>query len=85
MSADGLRVVQEIYGAFARRDTAAVFARLHSDVEIRQTELLLLVGPNRDQEGARTFYGRRSQAIDSAVKVERLIDSWDHEAGLGLR
>ena len=40
MSADDLRVVREIYDAFARRDTAAVFARLHSDVEIRQTELL---------------------------------------------
>jgi ketosteroid isomerase-like protein len=40
VSTAALEVVREIYDAFARRDGAAILARLHTDVEFQQTPLL---------------------------------------------
>ncbi len=71
MSAASLTLVREVYDAFARRDLSAVLARLHPDVEIRQTGLVPWGGHYRGQEGAREFFGRVLGAIDSAVTVER--------------
>ena len=83
MPAAGLAVVREMYDAFARRDGAAIFALLHSDVELRQTELLPWGGHYRGHEGAGEFFTRLREAIDSAVTVERLIDAGDHVVALG--
>ena len=75
MPAAGLAVVREMYDAFARRDGAAIFALLHPDVELRQTELLPWGGHYRGHEARREFFARLREAIDSAVTVERLIDA----------
>ena len=83
MSAASLALVREMYDAFARRDGAALFARLHPDVELRQTELLPWGGHYRGHEGAREFFTRLREAIDSAVTVERLIDAGDHVVAVG--
>jgi hypothetical protein len=40
VSAAGVRLVEEMYDAFARRDAAAVLERLDPDVELRQSELV---------------------------------------------
>ena len=71
MSAASLTLVREIYDAFARRDLSAALARLHPDVEIRQTELVPWGGQYRGHEAAREFFGRVVGAIDSTVTVER--------------
>ncbi len=83
MSAAGLAVVREMYDAFARRDGAAVFARLHPDVEFQQTPLLPWGGHYRGHEGAREFFTRLRETIDSAVAVDRFIDAGDHVAAVG--
>ena len=72
-----------MYDAFARRDGPAIFARLHPDVEFRQTELLPWGGHYRGHEAAREFFTRLREAIDSAVTVERLIDAGDHVVAIG--
>ena len=58
MSAAALEVVREIYDAFARRDGAAILARLHADVEFHQTELLPWGGRYRGHDGVREFFER---------------------------
>ncbi len=83
MAASSLRLVSEVYAAYARRDVAAVFALLHADVEIRQTELVPWGGHYRGHEGAREFFGRLVAAADSTLSVERLIDAGDHVAAVG--
>jgi uncharacterized protein len=83
VSAAGVRIVREMYDAFARRDAAAVLERLHADVEIRQTELVPWGGHYQGHAGAREFFGRVLGAIDSTVTVERLIDAGDHVAAVG--
>ena len=83
MSAAEVRLVGEMYEAFARRDAAAVLERLHPDVEIHQSELVPWGGHYRGHEGARDFFGRVLGAIDSTVTIERLIDAGDHVAAVG--
>jgi len=83
VSAAALEVVREIYDAFARRDGAAVLARLHADVEFRQTELLPWGGHCRGHDAVREFFDRLRTAIDSAVAVERFIEAGDHVAVVG--
>lgn len=83
VSAASLALVRETYDAFARRDGAAIFARLHPDVEFHQTPLLPWGGHYRGHEGAREFFTRLRETIDSAVTVERLIDAGDHVAAVG--
>jgi hypothetical protein len=83
VAAASVTLVREIYEAFARRDAAAVLARLDPDVEIRQTELVPWGGHYRGHEGAREFFGRVLGAIDSTVTVERFVDAGDHVAAVG--
>jgi uncharacterized protein len=83
VSAASLEVVREIYAAFARRDGAAVLARLHADVAFHQTELLPWGGRFRGHDGVREFFDRLRNAIDSAVTVERFIEAGDHVAVVG--
>jgi ketosteroid isomerase-like protein len=78
MRGDRPGLVREIVDAFARRDSAAVFACLHPDVQIHETGLVLSGGHDCGHEGARTFFGRLTEAIDSTVTVERLIEAGDH-------
>jgi ketosteroid isomerase-like protein len=83
VSAADVRLVGEVYDAFARRDAAAVLERLHPDVEIRQTELVPWGGHYRGHTGAREFFGRVIEAIDSRVTIECFIDAGDHVAAIG--
>jgi ketosteroid isomerase-like protein len=83
VSASSLRLVSEVYAAYARGDVAAVFALLHQDVEIRQTELVPWGGHYRGHAGAREFFGRLVAAAESTLSVERLIDAGDHVAAIG--
>jgi hypothetical protein len=83
VSAANLALVRELYDAFARRDVPAVLARLHTEVEMRQTELVRWGGHYRGHEGAREFFARVVGAIDSAVSIERFIDAGDHVAAMG--
>jgi uncharacterized protein len=83
VSASSLRLVSEVYAAYARGDVAAVFALLHQDVEIRQTELVPWGRHYRGHAGAREFFGRLVAAAESTLSVERLIDAGDHVAAIG--
>ena len=80
MSASNLKLVRELYDAFARRVIPVVLAWLHPDVEMQQTELVPWGGRYRGHEGAREFFARVIGAIDSAVTIERFIDAGDHVA-----
>lgn len=83
MSAAAVRLVGEMYDAFARRDGAAVLERLHPDVEIHQTELVPWGGSYRGHEGAKEFLGRVLGAIDSKVTIERFVDAGDQVVAVG--
>jgi hypothetical protein len=52
-------------------------------VEFRQTQLLPWGGCFRGHDGAREFFERLRNAIESAVTVERFIEAGDHVAVTG--
>ena len=69
MAAASVTLVREIYEAFARRDAAAVLARLDPDVEIRQTELVPWGGHYRGHEAGCHLRGRYLQLAIRAGDV----------------
>ena len=58
----------------------AIFRLLSPDVEIIQWDKLPWGGCCRSHEGARRFFGQLGAHIDSALTIDRLIDSGDHVA-----
>lgn len=76
-------LVRGIYGAFARRDLASVFALLAEDVEIVQSRALPWGGHYRGHAEARTFFARLGGALDSTLALERFIDAGDHIVAVG--
>lgn len=78
-----VEVVRGIYGAFARRDLAAALALLASDVEIVQSHEVAWGGHHRGHAGARTFFTRLGEALDSTLALERLIDAGEGVVAVG--
>ncbi len=83
MPQDSVSVVKAVYDAYARRDIGAIFDLFHPEVEIRQTELLPWGGRYHGHEGLRAFLGRLTQAIDSRVEHDELIDAGDRVVSVG--
>jgi uncharacterized protein len=78
-----MQTVQEVYGAFARRDLPEVFSLLSSDIEIVQSEELPWGGLYRGHDGARQFFAKLSSHINSTLDIERLIDAEEHVVAIG--
>jgi uncharacterized protein len=83
MSSPAVQVVKEIYEAFARRDVAKVFSHFAPDLEIRQTSALPWGGVYQGHAGARIFFERLTQHINSTVTIERIIDAVEHVVIIG--
>ena len=73
MHSSAVQIVEEIYAAFSRRDVAAVFRRFEQQIEIVQTSALPWGGVYRGHEGAREFFSKLTQQINSTVSIERMI------------
>jgi ketosteroid isomerase-like protein len=76
-------VVTRAYEAFKRRDFAAIFELLASDVEILQSVELPWGGAFRGHAGAREFLAKLMGAIDLALTFERLLDAGDSVVAIG--
>ena len=77
MSRSPTEVVEAIYGAFARRDPAQVFALFAPDVEIEQSTELPWGGTFHGHEGAGRFFTALTTHLNSTVEIERLIRAGD--------
>ena len=76
-------IVRRVYDAFARRDIPAVLGLLAPDVEITQSSEIPWGGSYKGHDGALRFFGNLTQAITSAVALERLVDAGDHVVAIG--
>ncbi len=70
-----IEVVEQIYSAFGRRDTAALTCLLDPEIEIVQTELLPWGGHYKGLPGVAEFFGKIMAHIQSRVETERLIEA----------
>lgn len=76
-------LVQKIYAAFSRRDIGGVLDRCTADIELVQSTELPWGGEYRGHEGARDFFGRLTEHINSTVTVDRLIGAGNHVVAVG--
>ena len=76
-------IVESIYEAHRRGDTAAVFAALDPEVEIRQSPAVPWGGAYRGLDGAMEFFTRLGSHIDTQVEIERLIETSDAVIEIG--
>jgi hypothetical protein len=80
VSAAGLEVIRETYGAL-RWDATAVLARLRPGVALRRTDYLLWGARYRGPDGVGRFFAAAGR--DSTVTAGRFIDAGDAGAVVG--
>ena len=83
MSQTNVEKVKQIYAAFGRRDLAAVFALVSTEVEIVQSTQLPWGGNYRGHDGLRKFLEKLTQHVNSAVIVDRFIDAGNNIVAIG--
>jgi hypothetical protein len=83
MPPDPVRIVEEVYDAFRRRDMPKIFSLLSPEIEIAQSEELPWGGLYRGHEGARQFFGKLGTHLSSTLAVERLISAADQVVAIG--
>jgi uncharacterized protein len=83
MNSPAVLVVKEIYEAFSRRDVAKAFSYFAPDIEMVQTPALPWGGTYHGHDGARQFFERLTQRINSKVTIERIIDAIEHVVVIG--
>jgi ketosteroid isomerase-like protein len=76
-------VVEQVYAAFAKRDLPTIFGLFAPDIEISQSDEVPWGGTYRGHEGARQFFSKLTQAINSTVSLERLIDAGEQVVAVG--
>ena len=81
MSRENVEVVQGVYDAASRRDSAAVLALYDEQVELDNTRLHIVSGGvYRGHEGLRSFFRQWNEAWESVdYRLDDLIDVGDEQ------
>ena len=83
MAENNVDVVRRGYEAYRRGDFAAIFALLHPEIEIRQTELLPWGGRYHGYDGARQFFGALNRHTEALPEPTEYIEGGDTVAAVG--
>ena len=83
MSEDNIELIRRGYEAYARRDFLSVFALLHPDVEIYQTELLPWGGTYRGHTEAREFFRKLNEQTEGQPVPTNFISAGDEVVAVG--
>lgn len=78
-----LRLIRNIYEAFAGRDLATVLSLFSADIEIVQSAELPWGGEYLGHEGATEFFRQLAEHLNSTVTLERLIRAGNHVVAVG--
>jgi ketosteroid isomerase-like protein len=84
MSQENVELVKVLYGAFGRRDLAAIFSRVSPEIRVEQSGELPWGGVYRGHEGLRSFLTNLMTHLDNAaLPIERYLDAGDHVVAIG--
>lgn len=83
MPEDNVELIRRGYEAYARRDFPSVFALLHPDIEIYQTELLPWGGTYRGHQQAREFFRKLSEHTEGEPEPTEFISAGDDVVAVG--
>jgi ketosteroid isomerase-like protein len=76
-------IVARVYDAFRTRKHPEVFALLHPDIEIFQSNEVPWGGVYRGHEGVGQFFAKLTGKITSTVIIERYVDAGDQVVAIG--
>ena len=83
MSEDNVELIRRGYQAYAQRDFQSVFALLHPDIEIYQTELLPWGGVYLGHEQARDFFRKLNDHTEGMPEPTNFISAGDDVLAIG--
>ena len=83
MSEENVELIRRGYEAYARRDFESVFALLHPEVEIHQTEALPWGGTYRGLGQAGEFFRRLGEHTEGTPEPELFIPAGDDVVAVG--
>jgi ketosteroid isomerase-like protein len=75
--------VEEIYGAWGKRDLTSILLRMAQDVEVVPSPELPWGGEYSGHDGMRQFFAVWAEHLDSRLLLERLIDAGDQVVAVG--
>lgn len=82
-SDDNTSLIRRGYEAYANRDFAAIFALLHPDIEIIQTDLLPWGGLYHGHDEAREFFRKLNEHTDAQPEPRTYLPAGDDVAVIG--
>ena len=74
MSQEDVAIVQSAYEAFRRGDIQAIFAVLHPEIELYQSEWVPWGGKYKGHEEVGYFFSKLTETIESRVDPDQFID-----------
>ena len=83
MHPDNVTAVRNLYDAYRRQDTAAIFQSLDPEVEVYQSESLPWGGRYKGTDQVKGFLAKLTEHIDARVEVDQIIDTGDHVVAVG--
>lgn len=84
MSQENIAVVQALYGAFGKRDMAAVFQLASPAIRVEQSSDLPWGGTYQGHEGLRQFLMNLTTHLNNTgLPIERYLDAGDHVVAIG--
>jgi ketosteroid isomerase-like protein len=83
MSRANIELIQQLYGAFARRDVPVIFSFLAPEVEVAQTPELPWGGAFKGRDEFGQFFGGLTRHIESNLEFDHFLDAGDHVVAIG--
>jgi ketosteroid isomerase-like protein len=83
MHPDNVTVVRNLYDAYRRKDTAAIFQALDLEVEVYQSELLPWGGRYKGHDQVQSSFAKLTEHLDSHAHVDQIIDAVDQVVAVG--
>jgi ketosteroid isomerase-like protein len=80
MSEENVRIIVDIYEAFARRDTEALLSLIDPEFEAYQTPLLPWGGEYKGQQGLMSFATLLAGHVDAQVEPQEFVEAGDRVA-----
>lgn len=80
---DPVQAVRAIYAAYARRDVTTLFAAFSPEIEVHQSELLPWGGRYQRLSGARSFFARLIDHIESQMEPLQFVPAGEQVVVVG--
>lgn len=83
MASQNIKIMEQVYEAYANRDVEGLLGPLHEDFEISASTPLPWGGSFKGTDGMMEFIKRISSHVESIVDLDELVEAGDHVIAIG--